>query len=304
MSAGRLEPATIRWGSGVVHFTMNRREFTDKGVILGVNPARAGGSKRAGAPGRWGGWEGPGDRVRVCLSWHDESAEPSRGESGLSGVCAGGGRGAFSRCSAVHRGVRRRCESVSATWARRCEEEWGGTGAGGLPGGGGEAEDGGGWAVVRGRDGAIAAGNAGSRDARIAGEIDGRSQAGCAGDVQALEGGGQLPAAHAAPVVAWQFGGQDLTLLALPDEVVSEDVRPIEDAVGPLRLWIAAYRDEVVGYIPSRRILAEGGYETRGLYIGRGWFTPEVEETLVRVVQTAATRAGRTPVRKMQRPGH
>jgi len=119
--------------------------------------------------------------------------------------------------------------------------------------------------------------------------------------LKVLDDGKQLPAAHPAPVVAWQFGGQDLTLVALPDEVVSEYVKPIEEAVGPLRLWIAAYCHEVVGYIPSKRILGEGGYETRGLYIGSGWFTGEVEETLVGAVQTAATSAGRTPVGKAGR---
>src|SRR4029453_7267575 len=35
----RLQPAKLSWGTGVVHFVMNRREFTtDRGVILGVNP--------------------------------------------------------------------------------------------------------------------------------------------------------------------------------------------------------------------------------------------------------------------------
>src|SRR5205814_98648 len=33
----RLEPARLSWGSGVAHFAMNRREFTPRGIILGVN---------------------------------------------------------------------------------------------------------------------------------------------------------------------------------------------------------------------------------------------------------------------------
>src|SRR5438105_9036329 len=33
----RHEPATLSWGTGVAHFVMNRREFTPRGVILGVN---------------------------------------------------------------------------------------------------------------------------------------------------------------------------------------------------------------------------------------------------------------------------
>ena len=34
-----MQSARLSWGTGVVHFVMNRREFTvDRGVILGVNP--------------------------------------------------------------------------------------------------------------------------------------------------------------------------------------------------------------------------------------------------------------------------
>lgn len=35
---GKMEPATLAWSVGLVNFPMNRREFTEKGVILGVNP--------------------------------------------------------------------------------------------------------------------------------------------------------------------------------------------------------------------------------------------------------------------------
>ncbi|MHC4996499.1 MAG: neutral/alkaline non-lysosomal ceramidase N-terminal domain-containing protein, partial [Planctomycetota bacterium] len=34
-----MRPARLAWGRGVAHFAMNRREFTDRGVRLGVNPA-------------------------------------------------------------------------------------------------------------------------------------------------------------------------------------------------------------------------------------------------------------------------
>ena len=38
LAAERLEPAQLSTGSGVIHFVMNRREFTPNGIILGVNP--------------------------------------------------------------------------------------------------------------------------------------------------------------------------------------------------------------------------------------------------------------------------
>src|SRR5262249_54840248 len=37
-AAAQLAPAQLSWNSGVIHFVMNRREFTPNGVILGVNP--------------------------------------------------------------------------------------------------------------------------------------------------------------------------------------------------------------------------------------------------------------------------
>src|SRR5438309_6337298 len=37
-SMEKREPARLSWGNGVVDFVMNRREFTPRGVILGVNP--------------------------------------------------------------------------------------------------------------------------------------------------------------------------------------------------------------------------------------------------------------------------
>src|SRR5205814_305559 len=34
----RLEPANLSWGLGMAPFVMNRREFTDRGIVLGFNP--------------------------------------------------------------------------------------------------------------------------------------------------------------------------------------------------------------------------------------------------------------------------
>lgn len=97
---------------------------------------------------------------------------------------------------------------------------------------------------------------------------------------------------HRAPVSAWQFG-PDLTLIALPEEVVIDYVRLLEDNLGPLKLWVAGYSHEVTGYVPSKRVLKEGGYETRGLYTEVGIFAPDVEDELLRAAKKAATDAGR-----------
>jgi len=96
---------------------------------------------------------------------------------------------------------------------------------------------------------------------------------------------------YAAPLAVWQFGA-DLTLVALPGEVVSDYVPLVENAVGHGRLWIAAYSNEVFGYLPSAKVLREGGYEMRGI-IGEGFFAPEVESVVVDAVRRLADRVGR-----------
>jgi len=97
---------------------------------------------------------------------------------------------------------------------------------------------------------------------------------------------------HGAPVAVWQFGS-DLTLVALSGEVVGEYVPLIDRALGPLKLWTAAYCNAVSGYIPTRATLERGGYECRGLYEGTGFYAPETENVLVRTAADLAKRAGR-----------
>jgi hypothetical protein len=108
-----------------------------------------------------------------------------------------------------------------------------------------------------------------------------------------LNQGEKLPTTYTCPLAVWQFG-DDLTLVALSGEVVSDYVRMLEDALGHTRLWIAAYSNDVYGYLPSARVLREGGYETRGLiYGGIGLFAPDAQEVLVAKVKELATTAGR-----------
>jgi len=76
--------------------------------------------------------------------------------------------------------------------------------------------------------------------------------------------------------------------------VVVDYVRLIEDALGPMRLWLAAYCHDTFGYLPSARVLREGGYETRGLYHGGiGYFAPAVQDALVGKVRELASAVGR-----------
>ena len=108
-----------------------------------------------------------------------------------------------------------------------------------------------------------------------------------------LESGGSLPTTFDYPLSVWQFG-QDLTFVGLSGEVVGEFVPLIHRAVGPGRLWTAAYCHDVFGYLPTAQILEDGGYETRGAYYrGPGLFSAESEPVLVDHVRRMAESAGR-----------
>jgi hypothetical protein len=111
--------------------------------------------------------------------------------------------------------------------------------------------------------------------------------------LQSLEKGQKLPTHYRAPIAVWQFGS-DLTLVALSGEAVVDYAQLIERAIGPAHLWLSAYNNDVFGYLPSARVLEEGGYETRGVvHGGPGFFAPAAQDIVVATVKELAGRAGR-----------
>ncbi len=98
------------------------------------------------------------------------------------------------------------------------------------------------------------------------------------------------------PVQAVAFG-RDLTLVALGGEVVVDyqlQIKKEYAASGPV--IVAGYCNDVMCYIPTARIIAEGGYEPVDsmIYYGMpGPFTPEVESTVLTAVRNVMKRVGR-----------
>lgn len=92
------------------------------------------------------------------------------------------------------------------------------------------------------------------------------------------------------PVQAVGFG-DDLALVSLAGEVVVEYALDLKARFeGPL--WVAAY-SEYAGYIPNRRVLAEGGYEARTSG-GEERYRPETEEQVLDTATAVAERVGAT----------
>ena len=81
----------------------------------------------------------------------------------------------------------------------------------------------------------------------------------------------------------WQIGDGP-TLIALGGEVVVDYALRFKAKYGWNATWIAGYSNDVFGYVPSRRVLKEGGYEGGDALINRpfpGPFAPAIEEIIV-----------------------
>jgi neutral ceramidase len=105
-------------------------------------------------------------------------------------------------------------------------------------------------------------------------------------ELQQLERNVPLPRTYPYPVQAWQLG-TDLTFIALGGEVVVDYSLRLKKELGPARTWVAAYTNDVMAYIPSLRVLKEGGYEGGGAMVYYGLpapWGPRVEELIVRAV--------------------
>lgn len=102
-----------------------------------------------------------------------------------------------------------------------------------------------------------------------------------------LDRDGSLPSTVPYPVTTWKFGN-DLAIVFLPGEVTVDYAVRLKKEMDWTRLWINGWSDDVPGYIPSRRVLAEGGYEPDFSQIYYGWpsrYTPAVEDLVVSTVE-------------------
>jgi hypothetical protein len=297
-AVARLEPVELSFGSGVVPFPMNRREPTaDRGVILGVNPR--GPSDRTMPLLKVATADG---RVRaVVFGAATHNTTLTQDEYRISGDYAG-----FAQDY-----VQQRLPGVQAMFVQGFAGDSNPYPRGTLE----LARQHGetlGREVLRVLDTrltpvlgplnlqldfvdlplAVPAGRA--EIEKMAGRGSPSWQSWMATQMlQALDKGQRLPSHYRAPVAVWQFG-PDLTLVALSGEAVVDYADLIQRAVGPLKLWLSAYNNDVFGYLPSARVLAEGGYETRGVvHGGPGFFAPGVEAAVVDKVRELATKAGR-----------
>jgi hypothetical protein len=294
-AASHLEPAKLSWGSGIIHFVMNRREFTPRGVILGNNPR--GLADRSLPVLRIDHLDGKPVAVLFSAAVHNTTLTQNNYE-----LC--GDYGGFAQAY-----IQEHVPSAQAMLFLGCAGD-----ANPYPRG----------TMQLAREHGVSLGQEVCRvlqtilqpvggPLRIAfGWVDLPLQKLSRAELQKLtenkrdikadmakqllvqlDRGEPLQDRYRCPQAVWQFG-HDLTLVALSGEVVVDYVPLLEQALGPNKLWVAAYCNDVYGYLPSARVLQEGGYETRGLYAGGlGFFASQAEHTLVTAVNALAQQAGR-----------
>lgn len=114
-----------------------------------------------------------------------------------------------------------------------------------------------------------------------------------------LERGESIQAEYPYPVQAFALGPK-LTFLALAGEVVVDYAIRLQKELGGADhpLWVAAYANDVFGYVPSVRVLNEGGYEGLEAFYYSNFptpFAPDVESTVVSAARDVVAKVRGNP---------
>lgn len=106
------------------------------------------------------------------------------------------------------------------------------------------------------------------------------------GILRKLDAGETLPIDYRYPILAWRLGDEQIWI-ALGGEVVVDYALRFKRELGA-STWITGYANDVMAYIPSRRIQEEGGYEAGAMHVyglpAPGW-APDVEERVASAVE-------------------
>lgn len=107
-----------------------------------------------------------------------------------------------------------------------------------------------------------------------------------------LAAGRSLPTSYPCPVQVIRFG-DDLLMAGLGGETCVDYALRLRREFAGRRIWIAGYCNDIFAYVPSERVLQEGGYEggTAMTYFGlHGPFQPGLENLLIKAVHRLAAK--------------
>jgi len=293
---GKLEPVSLSYGIGRAHFALNRREKTDKGYKLGKNPA------------------GPTDESVPILRVQSASGKP------LAVVFG------YACHNTTHRPNMMQIDPDYAGYAQdKIEADNPGATALFVTGCAGDADPHPYGTLDLAKEHGAALGEAVKlvfsrpllmttltgtlRSAfveapiRFGGPTDRASYEKLLNDpnagrrrhaqrmIEAIDQG--TPIRTELPYGAQSFAiGDQLTLVALAGEVVVDYAIRLQGSLGGegRSLWVAAYANDVMGYIPSVRVLREGGYEAGEAFYGGTYPAPWAEDVETVVVRRLPRR--------------
>ncbi len=109
---------------------------------------------------------------------------------------------------------------------------------------------------------------------------------------------GGLPKDYPYPIQTWRLGNGPHWLF-LGGEVVIDYAQRLKLELGAGKTWVAGYCNDVMAYIPSRRVLAEGGYEGGGSMVYYGLpsrWSESIEERIAQEARRQVAALGGPPV--------
>ncbi len=303
-AVAHLEPVSLRYGHGRAGFAVNRRQFTEKGVVIGVNRegpvdhtvpvlvvARADGSPKAIVFGyachnttlsfyQWcGDYAGFAQRgvekafpQAVAMFWTGCGGDANPQPRGTVELCERHGR---ELAEAVVSTVKGKLDPISGPFASQFDhvtlkietvptrEQLNADLLSKTP------------AVRR-------------RAERL---------------LKELETSGRIQDTYPYyPIQTWKLG-QQVHWVALGGEVVVDYALRLKKELSNVPvLWVTGYANDVMAYIPSARVLREGGYEADSsqIYYGMpGKWSPAIEDIIIQKVKQQAGLTGKLP----QAPG-
>jgi hypothetical protein len=111
-----------------------------------------------------------------------------------------------------------------------------------------------------------------------------------------IDSGRQVPLTQPCPIHVARFGDDLLFVFISGETVVDYSLRCKREFSGPF-VWVAGYCDDVFAYLPSRRVLLEGGYEGRDSIVHQLVATPfernvedRVMECITRLVAETSSK--------------
>ncbi len=117
--------------------------------------------------------------------------------------------------------------------------------------------------------------------------------------LKALEATGKIDDTYPHyPVQTWAVGDQVLWVALGGEVVIDYALRLKKDIPTSRSLWVMGYANDVMAYIPSARVLKEGGYEADSsqIYYGMpGKWSPTIEDAIVGKVKELSAKVSELP---------